>query len=201
MVDQSWPELYAASRALLDQGLPDSVPRELSAEHPFIPLGVDIDEDVAVAAFLAAPPDEGPVPSLWKVTFEEYQGEWHRRGAQGGAGIPDYPLRDRGPIASQRLYVRQWLGPDPDGPDSGAHHDMVWLTAVLQASAEVDLLRLGDRELDVPFHGYVAVAARDQRKAVLTAIGRDGSALEALDLGRGARAIYLDQQRRLDGEP
>jgi hypothetical protein len=78
---------------------------------------------------------------------------------------------------------------------------MVWLTAVLQASAEVDLLRLGDRELDVPFHGYVAVAARDQRKAVLTAIGRDGSALEALDLGRGARAIYLDQQRRLDGEP
>lgn len=78
-------ELYTASNRLLLHGLPSAVPRELDDEHRIIPLGVDIDQNVAVTAFLCwLAQEQGPVPGLQILAFRQDQGQWEPTGAASG---------------------------------------------------------------------------------------------------------------------
>lgn len=45
-------ELTIRCRRLLDAGLPDHIPARLADEHDALPLGLDIESDVAVVAVL-----------------------------------------------------------------------------------------------------------------------------------------------------
>ena len=85
----------------------------------------------------------------------------------------------------------------PESPDSGARGGRAWLSAALQVSAEVRRVHVGDRELDIPFHGHIAVTARDPRNAIVTATSHDGTTLGTLDLARDPRTLYREQTRRL----
>lgn len=184
-------ELYAASDALLLRGLPSSVPRELDDEHPIIPLAVDIDQDVAVTAFLCwTLEDEGPIPVLQTVDSYRDQGRWIPTGGAAGT-FPEYPIRDRRPALRQGRHLYLCMsGEESSGAGRPTRRD-----AVLRATAEVDSIAVGARVLRVPFHGYVAVVARTRRTAVVIALDRGGSPLQTLDLSRDTRKLFAEQDR------
>ena len=188
-------QLREAAYLLAVQGPPGSVARELDDENPVIPLGIDIDDDVATAALLGwSEQDSGYEPSLWMASIDQQDGDWLPYGMSGGLPPFDYPLADRRPSSREGLHMRLYMGPNLEhglGPRPGPQ----WLSAALQVTAEVDSIRVGDRVLEVPFHGYVPIAVRDPENAVVTAFG-DGSQLDTLDLRRGASALYRDLRRR-----
>jgi len=91
MVDE---ELYVAAEALLLQGLPGTVSRELDDENRIIPLAFDIDHDMAVTAFLCwLLEDEGPMPGLEMVTAFRDHGAWVAVGSSAGPASEPAPAR------------------------------------------------------------------------------------------------------------
>jgi hypothetical protein len=196
-----YEQLKEAAYLLVAQGAPGSIARELNDENPVIPLGLDIDSDVATAALLGwSEQDSGYEPSLWMASIERREGDWVPYGLAGGLPPFDYPLADRRPCSPEGVYIRLYMGPDlEDG--FGQRPGPAWLSAALQVTAEVDSVRVGDRVLDVPFHGYVPIAVRDPETALVTAFG-DGARLDTLDLRRGAGDLYRELHRRdPDGWP
>jgi hypothetical protein len=169
-------EIWLASDVLLDRGVTNDIPRELDDDHRLIPIGVDIDRDVAATAFVAwLPGDDGLIPGLRMMTFRLDDSRWC---PSGGSSAPmvDYPVTDRR-AASLNGSVLRWLLCSYEG--SGR-----CFGAVLQATAEVGRLQIGTRFLNVPRHGYVALAARTRRRAIVTALDDGGSPLGILDLSR-----------------
>jgi len=193
-------QLREASYLLAIEGLPGSVARELDDENPVIPLGIDIDNDVATAALLGwSEQDSGYEPSLWTVTIDQQEGDWVPCGLAGGLRPSRYPLADRPACSRDGIHIRLYTGPDLE--QGLGQPGPAWLSAAVQVTAEVDSIRVGDRLLEVPFHGHVPFAVRDRKNAVVTAFG-DGSQLDTLDLGRGARDLYRELRRRdPDGWP
>ena len=180
-------ELLAACRGLLQKGLPGAVPRELDDEHRFIPLGVDINGDVAATVFIRRL-TRGVMagrPGLEKSVFQRRDGNWVYLG--GGAGpFEEYPLADRLPAAGPGGYLRaigygQAYLKEPRRFPWGARYAF---HAVLRASAEVHRLQAGDRVLDLPFHGHAVLAWPGQRGPAVIALASDGSQRASMDLRR-----------------
>ncbi len=137
-------ELLAACRGLLQQGLPCFVPRELDDEHRFIPLGVDINGDVAATVFirsLTRCPLAGR-PGLEKSVFQRRDGTWVYLGG-GASAFEEYSLADRvpaaGPGGSLRAigYGQAYLK-EPRRFSWGARYAF---HALLRAAAEVHRLQ------------------------------------------------------------
>ena len=190
-----YEQLREAAYLLAVREPQSSVARELDDENPVIPLGIDIDADVATAALLGwSEQDSGFEPSLWMASIELQEGDWVPYGLSGGLSPFDYPLADRRPCSREGLHIRLYMGPGrEDG--LGQRAGPSWLSAALHVTAEVDSIRVGDRVLGVPFHGYVPIAVRDPENAVVTAFG-NGSLLDTLDLRRGASELYRELRRR-----
>ena len=188
-------QLREAAYLLAVRGPQSSVVRELDDENPVIPLGIDIDADVATAALLGwSEQDSGFEPSLWMASIELQEGDWVPYGLSGGLSPFDYPLADRRPCSREGLHIRLYMGPGrEDG--LGQRAGPGWLSAALHVTAEVDSIRVGDRVLEVPFHGYVPIAVRDPENAVVTAFG-NGLLLDTLDLRRDASELYRELRRR-----
>ena len=86
-------ELLAARRELLRRGLPRAVARELDDEHGFIPIGVDVNGDVAATAFIRRLLRGAPAgrSGLETSEFQRRDSTWAYLG--GGAGhFEEYPL-------------------------------------------------------------------------------------------------------------
>ena len=194
-------QLREAAYLLAVQGLPGSVARELSDESPVIPLGIDIDINVATAALLSrSEQDSGHEPSLWMASIDRQEGDWVPYGLGGGLPPSSYPLADRPACSREGLHLRLYMGPNLEH-GFGRLPSPAWVSAALQVTAEVDSIRVGDRVLAVPFHGYVPIAIRDPANAVVTAFG-DGAQLDTLDLRRDASELYRELRRRdPDGWP
>lgn len=186
-------QLKDVSYLLAVQGPPGAIARQLDDENPVIPLGIDIDRDVAAASLLSwSEQDSGWEPSLWLTSMERREGDWIRYGLAGGMPPSDYPLTDRRASSSQGPCIRLYYGPDRE---EGSGPGPAWISAAVQVTAEVDRIRVGGRDLEVPFHGYVPVVVRDLENAVVTAFG-DGSQLDTLDLRRDAGDLYRELRRR-----
>ena len=194
-------QLREAAYLLAVHGPPGFVARELDDESPVIPLGIDIDGDVATAALLGwSEQDSGYEPSLWTSSIEHRAGDWVPYGLAGGLPPSDYPLADRRACDREGLHIRLYMGPDLE-QGFGQRPGPAWLSAALQVTAEVDSIRVGERVLEVPFHGYVPIAVRNPENAVVTAFG-DGAQLDTLDLRRGVDDLYRELRRRdPDGWP
>jgi hypothetical protein len=204
-VQQDWrklrEQLRAVSCLLAAQGLPASTARELDDDNPVIPLGIDVDRDVATAALLSwSEQDSGWVPTLWTASIDQSEGDWIPYGLAGGLAPSDYPLTDRRASAPEGLHLRLYSLPSRE-QGSGRRPGPAWLSAAVQVTAEVDRIRVGERVLEVPFHGYVPIAVRDPENAVVTAFG-NGSQLDTLDLRRDASDLSRELRRRdPDGWP
>ncbi len=186
-------QLMVACRRLATQGLRGPIARELTAGDPVIALAIDTDRDVAAAALLSwSERDSGWQPDLYLATLERHDGEWVHCGQAGGPPPADYPLAHR--RSCPEGHIRLYHGPDV-GHGLEPRRRPAWLSAAMLVSAEVDSVRVGERILEVPFHGYLAIAVRDPANAMITAFG-DSSQLQTLDLRRGSADLYREQRRR-----
>jgi hypothetical protein len=178
-------------------GTSGDVKRTLDSKQSVIPLSIDFDGDVAAAALLGwSEQDSGLEPTLWKADLERRRGDWVNLGFSGGLPPESYPLTDREPAMNAGRHIRLWAGPDSipvEHPRSPG-----WRSAAIKLSAEVDQVRVGDRIIRVPFHGYVAVAIRQGQPAVATALSGDRP-VASIDLGRGAGELYRRMRHQAPG--
>lgn len=180
-------DLLTACQALLRQGLPSMVPTELDDEHPFIPVGLGVDGDAAVTAFLRRRP-AGPQagqPGLQVSNFLQRDADWEYLGGQV-SNFRQYPLTERLPAAALHSFLRpasygQTRRSQSGGLPWGARYVF---HVVLRAAAEVYLLQVGDQVLTVPFHGHAVLAWQGRRAPTVVAIGADGSRLAGMKLSR-----------------
>lgn len=196
----SYQELARAqSDAAIDlvrSGVPAEISRELDDEHPVIPLAADVHDDVAMTAVLSwTDQDHGREPGLWLLEFRRRDGDWERLGGQSSV-LAAYPLAGRlpAPPGSPLMFL---LGPNP--VPGRAPGEQPWRSAALYVTAAVARVRIGRRNVPVPFHGYLPVAMTSPRGNPVTALGSDGSTLETLDLRRGATVLSREQRQRSPG--
>jgi hypothetical protein len=180
-------ELLAACQTLLRQGLPSVVPREFDDEHRLIPLGVDINGDVAATAFAWWLPEGARAgrAGLRTSTFLRADGDWAYLG--GGVGeFRAYPLAERPPAALQRSYLRPCgYGQTRRGePRRFLARARYVSHAVFRAAAEVYWLQIGTRVFDVPFHGHAVLVWAARRGPTVIALGADGSRQASMELRR-----------------
>jgi hypothetical protein len=180
-------ELLAASQTLLRQGLPSATGRELDDQHRLIPLGVDINGDVAATAFawwLPAGAQAGRTVLRTSI-FHQVGGDWAYLG--GGVGeFRAYPLAERLPAGLQRSYLRPcgYGQTRRDQPRRFLSRATYVCHAVLRAAAEVYWLQAGTRVLDMPFHGHAVLVWATRRGPTVVALGADGSRQARMDLRR-----------------
>jgi hypothetical protein len=188
-------QLELVCRELLAQGLPGSTPNELDARHPYIPLAVDVEDDVAVVGLARR------VPALPDGTAALLVLPMCRRGTQwrllrGGIGglLRDYPLRPRAARAELGWYLHRDGGghstPDPLR-DLEADHVVIG-HARLRASAETARVLFRGRLLNVPFHGNVLVVWPGEDEDTpprATALDAAGNELATIDVMPPAQAM------------
>ncbi len=186
-----------AATELVYSGMPAEVRRELDDEHPVIPLAADVCDDVAVTAVLSwTDQDHGREPGLWLHQLRRRHGDWDRDGGQSSV-LAAYPLAGRLPAPPGSPLMFLLAGPNPE--PGRAPGERPWRWAALYVTARVDRVRIGRRDVPVPFHGYLPVAMTSPRGNPVTALSSDGIRLETLDLRRGATVLYREQRQRSPG--
>lgn len=179
-------EVHAECLRLLREGLPEPAPAGFDDGRDFLPLGLDIDGDIAVVTFLRQPePVSGNVPPLiegW--TFHRRDGEWMELGSGGGAA-PEEPLARRSAAELGGHLQRYGTGKTVRNANRLLPWGAKWVSqARLRVAAEVSHLRVGDRLLKVPPHGHTVVVWGARRAPVIEALAVDGTILDTLDLGQ-----------------
>ena len=172
---------------LLRDGLPDPAPAPSDQGRDFLPLGLDMDGDVAVVTFLHkdAP---GTAAFIEGWTFHRRDGEWRELGGAGGSA-PEEPLARRSSGEMGRHLLKYGSGRTVRNANRVLPWGAKWVNeARLRVSAEVDQVRVGQRLLDVPAHGHVAVVWGARRGPLVEALAADGSVLDELNLGPAVTA-------------
>lgn len=182
-------EVHEECLRLLREGMPDPAPDAFDADRDFLPLGTDMDGDVAVVTFLHRPggaPHAAPFIEGW--TFHRRDGEWMSLGG-GGGSAPAEPLTRRSAPELGGHLERYGSGRTVRNANRLLPWGAKWVNqARLRASSEVARIRVGKRTLLVPAHGHVVVVWAARRGPVLEALAGDGSVLDSLDLDSPAAA-------------
>ncbi|RKS68689.1 hypothetical protein BZB76_5813 [Actinomadura pelletieri DSM 43383] len=177
---------------LLRDGLPDPAPATFDEGRGFLPLGLDIDGDVAVVTFLYRSGDvsSGCADFIEGWTFHRREGEWRELGG-GGGSAPAEPLTRRSSMEMGRHLLKYGSGRTVRNANRLLPWGAKWVNqARLHAAAEVARIRIGQRLLDVPAHGHAVVVWGARRGPIVEALAPDGSVLDALDLNtRLARPV------------
>lgn len=177
-------DAVAESRRLIEHGAPDRLVR-LTRRRRWIPIAVDVDGDVAAAAFLRRGVSGGGCHDLW--ALERRDGDWELIGGSGGDGYPP-ELPDRPPAAELGAFARLdgsgWTRRD-DGRLTPWGAQGV-STASLTVSAEVAHLRVDDRDVSVPRHGIAVVVWGTRRPPAVVALASDGTPLTQIPLPKQA---------------
>ncbi|NYH92927.1 hypothetical protein [Actinopolymorpha rutila] len=179
-------EFLAACRRLIQDGVPPSVPAALEGAARFVPIGVDVDGDVAAVSLMMRRPvgaSDGP-PGIGVWTFHRNAGEWVLLGG-GWRPLDEYPLIDRPSRRDLRgSYVRiyGWCSTARDAGRRFPWGAKFVRAASLQTSAEVSQIQVGDRRLLVPFHGEVIVVWSTRRAPSAISLDSQGRSLTPIDL-------------------
>ncbi|MEW2356844.1 hypothetical protein [Spirillospora sp. NPDC029432] len=177
-------EVHAECLRLLQDGLPEAAPAGGDGGLEFLPLGLDVDGDIAVVTFLRLPRTAaGNVPPFiegW--TFHRRDGEWMELGGGGGCAI-DEPLARRSADELGGHLQRYGWGRTVRNANRLLPWGAKWVSQVrLRVSADVTHLRVGKRLLAVPPHGHTAVVWGARRAPAIEALDADGSVLETLSI-------------------
>lgn len=178
-------EFEGTCRRLIRDGIPDVVPRVLDDQHRYIPLGIDIDGNMAVVLLLMPQGSEsfGHGPTIKLCLLQRHGDDWDYLGG-GGGPAQGYPLAARRSAAE--LDGRYLQGKCFGHPASNLPRWLSWRPpahfADLQAAAEVEAVRAGTRTISVPFHGHVAVIMVTRHRPIVEALAADGTPLQTLDL-------------------
>ncbi|MFB4301954.1 hypothetical protein [Actinomadura sp. NTSP31] len=177
-------EVHEECLRLLRDGMPVPAPDTFDEERDFLPLGLDMDGDVAVVTFLHQWGGSGVDPFIEGRTFHRRDGEWMGLGG-GGGSAPYDPLVRRSSGEMGRYLYQYGSGRTVRNANRLLPWGAKWVNeARLRASAEVARVRVGKRILDVPAHGHIVVVWGVRRGPVLEALATDGAVLDTLDLDR-----------------
>lgn len=155
-------------------------PTRLSRRRRFVPLAVDVEDDVAVTAFMRR---SVGCHELDLHFLQRRYGQWHLLG--GGGGSDDLDELARTWSKDQRGHFGEvngggWI-------DLNADRRMPWgqrpaQSAWLDLASEVAAVELNGRTLAVPWHHHVAVLWRGQGVPHAVLKAADGSPLARLRL-------------------
>lgn len=177
-------EVHEECMRLLRDGLPVPPPAAFAEGRDFLPLGLDMDGDVAVVTFLHQWGEASGYIEGW--TFHRRDGEWRELGG-GGGSAPDEPLTRRSLGEMGRHLLKYGSGRTVRNSNRLLPWGAKFVNeARLRASAEVARVRVGKRILDVPAHGHVVVVWGARQGPAVEALAADGSVLDVLDLSRPA---------------
>jgi len=159
---------------LIDSGAP-ATPLRLSRRRRFLPLAVDVDDDLAATVFLRR---GAGADSLEGHLLTRESGTWRLHGGGGGSESMDELARPRnvtdlggygrvsgGAGVLLAVSPRSWL-------------DYAWLELVPDVVAVV----VDNRTIAVPWHHHAAVVRRSGRAQRATLIGAHGETLGRLSL-------------------
>jgi hypothetical protein len=177
-------DVHAECLRLLQDGLPEPGATALDQGRDFLPLGLDVDGDIAVVTFLRSQGRvSGNVPPFiegW--TYHRRDGEWMELGG-GGGSAPDEPLARRSAAELGAHLQRYGTGRTVRNANRLLPWGAKWVSQVrLRVAAEATHLRVGSRVLPVPAHGHTAVVWGARRAPVIEALDVDGTVLETLSL-------------------
>jgi hypothetical protein len=183
-------DVHAECQRLLRDGLPETAQASPDDGREFVPLGLDVDGDIAVVTFLRK---QGDLPSAipafiegW--TFHKRDGEWLELGGAGGSA-PDKPLARRSADELGCHLLRYGTGKTVRNANRLLPWGAKWVSqARLWVSSEVADLRVGDRLLNVPAHGHAVVVWGARRAPVVEALSEDGTVLDTLRLDQALPA-------------
>ena len=162
------------SLRLIDSGMA-STPLRLSRRRRFIPLAVDVDDDVAVTVFLRRGAGQD---SLEGHLLTRQSGTWRLHGGGGGSQSLDDLVRQRS-VTDLGGYGRV---------NGGAGvlvtaNPRLWLDyAWLELVPEVVSVVVGKRTIAVPWHHHAAVVRRSGQAQRATLIGAVGQTVGHLSL-------------------
>jgi hypothetical protein len=177
-------ELHEELLRLLREGMPDPAPTEFDEARGFMPLGVDVDGEVAVVTFLCRSPFDPASLFIEGTTFHRRNGEWMELGG-GGGSAPEEPLARRTAAELGGHLARYGTGKTVRNADRLLPWGAKWVSqARLRVSAETTHMRVGNRPVKVPAHGHVVVVWGARRAPVIEALADDGTVLATLDLGQ-----------------
>ncbi|MFI0350609.1 hypothetical protein [Actinomadura sp. 9N407] len=184
-------EVHAECLRVLQDGLPESAPAGFDDGMEFLPLGLDVDGDIAVVTFLRyqSPIPRNVPPFIEGWTYHRRDGEWMELGG-GGGSAPDEPLARRSAADLGAHLQRYGAGRTVRNANRLLPWGAKWVSQVrLRVAAEVTHLRVGKRVLPVPDHGHTAVVWGARRAPAIEALDADGAVLETLSLDQAlARA-------------
>ncbi|MCZ2817544.1 hypothetical protein [Modestobacter sp. VKM Ac-2984] len=177
-------DALAESIALIEHGVPEAPPR-LSRRRRFVPLGVDVDGDVACTLF--ARRSVGHVARETWALVRRGQA-WAVLGG-GGGGLEEDDLTDR-PGAAVLGGHLVWTGGGATARNAG--RSMPWGAryvshALLRAGPAVDRVVVGGREIRVPRHGHLVVVWGGKQPPAAEALTSDGRRLVSLRVDRRSR--------------
>lgn len=168
---------------VIDQGLPDG-PVRLSRRHRHAVLTMDVDGDAAAVTFVARAKRGRPELYVWMSTwtYERRDGEWRSLGGGGGNCGPD-ELRARPTRDELGAYIESsgggWTNTRAGSllpfPRRGISY------ANVRVSAEVDVLRVGSRQISTPDHGHQVIVWSSRRAPKVEALS-GGVAVAVFDL-------------------
>jgi hypothetical protein len=158
----------------------------LTRRHRFLPVAVDVADDIAVTVFLR----RAHGGAEWQFhLLSRTSGGWQMLGG-GGWGFDDLGVLTHtmgadelgGGPAQAGGGGSVWVS-RANRPPSGAR----WLHyALIKTTAEVrNVTVAADRSIDRPAHGHIAVVWKDDPETTAAIVGQDGQVLCTVDLRAG----------------
>ena len=178
-------------------GAPVAGAQRLTRRHRFLPVAVDVADDIAATVFLRRA--HGSAEWQFHLLTRTSQG-WQLIGG-GGWGFDDLD------VLTHAIGAEELGGPAQAGgagsvavgrvsrPPSGAR----WLYyALITTTVEVRSVTVANRSIDRPAHGYIVVVWKDDPQTTAAIVGEDGQVLCVVEL----RAAQLGRKYQLvDGDP
>lgn len=188
-------DVLAESIALIETGRAEPVLR-LSRRRRFAPMAVDVAGDVAATLFARR-----GVGRIWKEihVLVLRDGEWTWLGGSSGDSDPEL-MADRPAVLREYFVIGEEAvqGVDPRavgvivsgggvlddcGGSGGFRRRERWISyAELRVNAQVTSVRVGGRELVVPWHGHVMVVWSEREPPRAVAVDEGGKSLAEVQL-------------------
>lgn len=167
------------SRKLIADGVPET-PFRLSRRRRFIPLAVDVDGDVAATLFVRRGVSGNPHLEAW--ALERRNGDWVVLGGGGGDGYDE--LFE--PREFMEGHIRRLGG---GWTLRGADRPLPWPRrgishAEMRLGAQVAVLKVGHRRIEVAPHGVAIVVWRSRKAPTIDVLSPNGELLDSVRLLR-----------------
>ena len=183
------------SKRLIAAGVPE-VTFRLTRRRRFLPVGVDVDGDLAGTLFIRRGVSGDPWLEGW--SLKRIEGDWTMLGGGAGSGYTELFSPRPNQTTLRALAIPLGGGSTLVNADRllpfGARYVH---TATMRLASEVASLLVGERRIAVPDHGLAIVVWSTRRTPKIEAMSPAGASLGTIDLPRAWRPQAGQRSRAL----